>query len=99
VAQGFPFPLAQVARHFPDVQQCDLCKRAKLVQNAQVGFHTANPSCYPLGIVFIDFMGPLTKTKQGIEVVFVVMDSFSKFVRFSPVRMLTSRAVCGVLET
>lgn len=38
-------------------------------------------------------MGPLTKSMRGVEVILVVMDSFSKFVRFFPVRRLTSREV------
>jgi hypothetical protein len=37
-------------------------------------------------------MGPLTNTKQGVDVL-VVMDNFSKFVRFFPVHRLTSREV------
>ena len=63
------------------------------MQNVQVEFHTATPSPYPLGRVFVDFMGPLTKTKCGIEVELVVMDSFSKFVQFFPVGRLTSREI------
>jgi hypothetical protein len=42
---------------------------------------------------FHDFMGLLAKTKRGIKVILVVIDSFSKFVRFFPVRKLTSREV------
>lgn len=38
-------------------------------------------------------MGPLTKTKRGNEFTLLVMDSFTKFVRFFPVRRLTTREV------
>jgi hypothetical protein len=72
----------------------DLCKRAKPAQNAQLGFHTATPSSYPLGRVFIDCMGPLTNTKLGIEVMLLVTDSFSQFVRF-----FFYEGICDLLET
>jgi hypothetical protein len=43
-------------------------------------------------------MGPLVRTKKGNQAILVVMDSFSKFVAFYPVRNITSAVVCDVLE-
>ena len=43
-------------------------------------------------------MGPLVRTKKGNQAILVVMDSFSKFVAFYPVRSITSAVVCDVLE-
>ena len=79
------------------VRQCDLCQRAKLAQDIKVGLHTATPALYLLERVFIDFMGPLVRTKRGNQAILVVMDSFSKFVAFYPVRNITSTIVCDIL--
>ena len=64
----------------------------------RVGLHTATPASCPLERIFIDFMGPLVRTKKGNQAILVVMDSFSKFVAFYPVRSITSAVVCEVLE-
>jgi hypothetical protein len=48
--------------------------------------------------LFIDFMGPLTRTKRGNIAVLVVVDAFSKFVQFYPVRKITSQVVSDHLE-
>jgi len=61
---------------FKYVEQCDLCQRAKPAQNMKVGLHSATPASYPLERVFIDFMGPLVRTKKGNQAILVVMDSF-----------------------
>jgi len=83
---------------FQYVKQCDLCQRAKPAQNMRVGLHPATPASCPLERIFIDFMGPLVRTKKGNQAILVVMDSFSKFVAFYPVRSITSAVVCDVLE-
>jgi hypothetical protein len=82
---------------FRYVRQCDLCQHAKPAQNTKVGLHAATPASYPLERVFIDFMGPLVRTKRGNQAILVVMDSFSKFVAFYPVRNITSTIVCDIL--
>jgi hypothetical protein len=71
---------------------------AKPAQNIRVGLHPTTPLSCPLERIFIDFMGLLVSTKIGNQAIFVVMDSFSKFVAFYPVRSITSAVVCNVLE-
>ena len=83
---------------FKYVKQCDLCQRAKPAQNMRVGLHSVTPASCPLERIFIDFMVPLVRTKKGNQAILVVMDSFSKFVAFYPVRSITSAVVCDVLE-
>jgi len=83
---------------FKYVRQCDLCQRAKLTKDTKVGLHLATPASYPLERVFIDFTGPLICTKRG-KTILVVMDSFSKFEAFYPVRNINSAIVCEVLES
>jgi len=48
--------------------------------------------------LFSDFVGPLVRTKRGNIAILVVVDSFSKFVSFRPVRRMTSSAVSDYLE-
>ena len=83
---------------FQYVRRCDLCQRAKPAQNTNVGLHAAQPPSYPMEKVFIDFVGPLTRTQHGHMAILVVLDGFSKFVVFFPVRRITSQAVVQCLE-
>jgi hypothetical protein len=73
-------------------------KRVKPSQNARVGLHSAGPDSEPMERLFIDFMGPLTCSKQGNTAIFVVVDAFSKFVSFFPVQKISSQVVCNCLE-
>jgi transposase InsO family protein len=83
---------------FQHVRQCELCQRAKPAQNTKEGLHTSSPVEGVLDRVFIDFFGPMTRTKKGNQAILVVMDGFSKFVSFFPVRGITSEVVCDRLE-
>jgi hypothetical protein len=44
-------------------------------------------------------MCPLVLTKRGNQAILVVMDSFSKFVAFYPVRNISAAIVSDVLES
>jgi len=81
IAANFWWPQMR-AEIFQYVRRCDLCQRAKPAQNTLVGFHAAQPPSQPLERVFLDFMGPLTRTRRGHTAILVVMDGFSKFVVF-----------------
>jgi hypothetical protein len=83
---------------FRYVRKCDLCQRAKPAQNTQVGLHSANPSSQPMEKIFIDFVGPLTRSTRGNIAILVVVDAFSKFVYFSPVRRISAQAAIDSLE-
>ena len=97
IAVNFWWPKMR-AEIFQYVRRCDLCQRAKPAQNTQVGLHTAQPPSSPMDKVFIDFVGPLTRTQRGNTAILVVLDGFSKFVVFFPVRRITSQAVVQCLE-
>jgi len=71
---------------FQYVRRCDLCQWAKPAQNTRVGLHTAEPPSQPMEKLFVVFVGPLTLTKRGNSAILVVLDGFSKFVVFYPVR-------------
>jgi len=83
---------------FRYVRGCELCQRAKPAQNTHVGLHSAEPSARPMEKLFVDFVGPLVRTKRGNIAILVVVDAFSKFVAFYPVRKITARVVLECLE-
>ena len=60
--------------------------------------HAASPVSQPMDRLFIDFVGPLVRTKRGNVAILVLVDSFSKFVSLHPVRRMTSTAVLDYLE-
>ena len=97
IAANFWWPKMR-AEIFLYVRRCDLCQRAKPAQNTNVGLHDAQPPASPMDKVFIDFVGPLTRTQRGHTAILVVLDGFSKFVVFFPVRKITSQAVVQCLE-
>jgi hypothetical protein len=79
IATNFWWPKMR-AEIFNYVRRCYLCQRAKPAQDTRVGLHSANPSSQPMEKLFIDFVGPLTRTKRGNLAILVIVDAFSKFV-------------------
>ena len=86
------------AEIFQHVRQCELCQRAKPAQDARVGWHVAQPSTRPMEKLFLDFVGPLTRTRRGNCAILVILDGFSKFVWFQAVRRISSQVVQDCLE-
>jgi hypothetical protein len=74
------------------------CQRAKPAQTTQVEIHSASPSSRPMERLFIDFVGPLIRTKRGNVAILVIVDGFSKFVTFHPVRRISASVVVEYLE-
>ena len=75
------------------VRNGELCQRAKPAQDTRVGLHSANPSSQPMERLFIDFIGRLVRTRRGNIAILLILDAFSKFESFSPVRKISSRVV------
>jgi len=48
--------------------------------------------------LFIDFVGPLIRTKRENVAILVIVDGFSKFVTFHPVRRISASVVVEYLE-
>jgi len=48
--------------------------------------------------LFIDFMGPLIRTKRGNVAILVIVDGFPKFVTFHPVRRISASVVVEYLD-
>ena len=74
------------AEIFEYVRRCELCQRAKPAQDKSVGLHSDKSSTQPMGKLFIDFVGPLVRSKRGDIAILVILNAFSKFVSFCPVR-------------
>jgi hypothetical protein len=82
---------------FKYVRQCPECQTAKLAQNTRVGFHSSQIVPKPMEMIFIDFVGPIVRSRRGNIAILVVLDGFSKCVTFYPVRKITSEAVAQCL--
>jgi hypothetical protein len=79
------------------VRQCEECQRAKPAHNIQVGFHSSQVVRRSLERVFIDFVGPIVRSRRGNIAVLVILDGFSKSIGMYPVRKITSGAVVSAL--
>jgi len=97
IASNFWWPKMR-SEVFDYVRKCELCQRAKPAQNTRVGLHSASPASQPMEQLFVDFVGPLVRSKRGNIAILVVVDSFSKFVSFCPAHKITSQAVSEYLE-
>ena len=73
------------AEVFAYVRKCNLCQRAKPAQDMQIGLHDAHPPSRPMEKAFIDFVGPLKRTRRVQNAILAILDGFSNFVIFHPV--------------
>jgi hypothetical protein len=64
-----------------------------LAQTTQVGLNSTNLSSRPMERLFIDFVGPLIRTKKGKIAIMVIVDGFSTFVTFHLVRWISASVV------
>jgi len=97
VAANFWWPKMQ-AEVFGHVKKCVFCQRTKSAKTTQVGLHSTNPSFRPMERLFIDFVGPLIRTKRGNVAILVIVDGFSKFVTLHSVRRISASVVVEYLE-
>jgi hypothetical protein len=79
------------------VRNCEDCQRAKPAPNTQVGFHSSDVVTRPMERIFIDFVGPMVRSRKGNIAILVVLDGFSKFVSMYPVRRISSEVVKACL--
>jgi transposase InsO family protein len=75
------------------VRGCQDCQRAKPAQDARVGLHSAKVMTCPMERVFVDFVGPIVRSRKGNIAILVVLDGFSKFVSLYPVRRISAEVV------
>jgi hypothetical protein len=75
------------------VRQCQDCQRAKPAQKTVVGYHSSEVVKRPMERIFIDFVGPIVRSRRGNIAILVILDGFSKFVCLYPVRRISSEVV------
>ena len=80
------------------VKSCEDCLKSKPVLNKKVGFLASEPPKAPMDKIFIDFLGPLPRSRDGNTYMLVGVDAFSKFVWLTPVREATSNQVIKFLK-
>lgn len=81
------------------VKACEDCLKSKPVMNKKVGFLASHPPKAPMDKIFIDYLGPLPRSKEGNKYMLVGVDAFSKFVWLTPVREATTNQAIKFLKT
>lgn len=66
------------------VKSCIGCQKSRPSQKQKISFMSSRVHFY------VDFIGPLTRTDKGNSWIFTVIDGFSKFEVFLPVKKQTS---------
>ena len=89
---------ANAYRCIPTCQKMLTMPNREARTNNRVGLHAAEHSAKPLEKLFVDFVGPLTRTKRGNSAILVVLDIFPKFVTFYAVRRSASSVVTDCME-
>lgn len=77
------------------VRTCELCQKVKHPQRNLCG--PCNPilAKEPGDLVLVDFYGPLPEGRSRASYIFVVIDSFSKFVRLYPLGKANAKAAAN----
>lgn len=75
---------------------CKACKPTNQIQKSPMGnFREAKR---PFEIIYIDFVGPLPRSKSGHAHMLVVVDGLTKFTRIHPVRAATTESTIKYLR-
>lgn len=71
---------------------CEECIRAKPGAESKQGQLCSSRAESPMDKIFVDYLGPLPRTRQGNRFVFVVVDAFTRFVWLVPSRRCNTEA-------
>jgi len=80
------------------VRSCVTCGLSKPAQNAKVGLLASEVASRPLEKVFIDYVGPLPRSKSGNTMLLVCVDAFSKFCWLFPMKRATAQNTVQLLK-
>lgn len=98
IQQQFYWPKlrADVARY---IRRCRICAEQKVEQKPSAGFFAprATPT-HPWQVLCCDIVGPLPRSSKGHVFILVVVDFFTKFSCFYPLRTATASAVTRIIE-
>lgn len=93
----WPKMVAQVREY---VNNCVVCKETKApnrILRPPMGAETITHR--PWQKIYMDFIGPFPRSKQGNSFIFIVLDHLTKFVVLKPMRNATSANVIKFLES
>ena len=80
------------------IRGCRSCIANKPEQKAPAGLMAGKSDIQrPWEQIYVDIVGPLPKSIHGYRYILSVMDYFSKFVLYFPLRHATSKNVCNLL--
>ncbi|KAJ8965296.1 hypothetical protein NQ314_004225 [Rhamnusium bicolor] len=68
------------------VRSCDICQKSKFPSRNLVGAIHPILAYHPGELVTVDYYGPLPEGRSRCAYIFVVVDSFTKFVKLYPLR-------------
>lgn len=92
----WPKMKADVTRY---VNRCHVCVAHKPEQKKPAGFMSRHPVVSkPWQMISVDLVGPLPRSSQGYTYILSVVDCFSKFPLFFPLRSATATVVTQRLE-
>lgn len=80
------------------VRSCVECQKSKPAKNLKIGLMSSNVPKECNNVFFIDFIGSIVRSSSGNTAIFSVLDGFSKFVFFLPVRKQTSSVAIECLK-
>lgn len=81
------------------VNQCRVCLASKASNVNQVApMGKQRESTRPWQMLYLDFISPLPRSKNGFTFILTVLDSFSKFVHIHPLRAATAASLIKFLE-
>lgn len=92
----WPMMHAHIAKYVQDCEVCRANKPANVVQRAPMGDRITADR--PWQSLYIDFVGPMPRSKKGFTYLLVAVDAFSKFVHIHPLRLATAKGVIQFLE-
>jgi len=81
------------------VKECDTCKTSKSPNKVYFGPLVTTEPKNIFDKVFLDLMGPLPRTKNGMNSILLVVEELSKFVWLIPLRNMTTKSVVEKLES
>lgn len=75
------------------IKTCDLCQKSKVINYRQEGEMRCVKSEHPFDLVAVDLFGPLPKGRGGVTYIFVLLDTFTKFIKLYSVKKATSKVL------
>lgn len=92
----WPKMKADVAKY---IRSCLVCSAQKPEQKAPAGLLSGRPNVSrPWELICVDIVGPLPRSTKGNCFIFSVMDYFSKFTLFFPLRQASTSRITKILE-